>query len=119
MSEEKANQTVHAVHMRQEIYESTLDFVHGMPTTIDRIVVDMSNGMNVGAWLIIYFHDGHMGSFVVAGHKKYQEMKLEPVKDLEISDELFMTAIELNNIHQRVKDRGLDVAFRCLTAGKT
>ena len=110
--------TVHAIHARQQIYESTLDFVHGMPTTIDRIVVDMSNGMDVGAWLIIYFHNGHLGSFVVAGQEKYREMKLEPVKEIEISNELFMTAIELNNLHQKVNERGLDVEFRRLTASE-
>ena len=118
MSEQKTERTIHATHMKQQIYESTLDFVHGMPMTIDRIVVDMSNDMNVGPWVVIYFHDGHLGSFMVVGYKRYQEMKLEYVKDVEISDELFMTAIELNNIHQRVRDRKLDETFKNLTAEK-
>lgn len=118
MSEQKTERTIHAIHMQQQIYESTLDFVHGMSTTIDRIVVDMSNGMDVGAWLIVYFHDGHLGSFMVSNREKFLEMKLERIKEMEIPDELFMTAIEMNNIHQRVKDRRLDEMFKHLVAEK-
>ena len=117
MSEEKTKQTTHAVHVRQKIYGSTMDFIHGMSTMIDRIIVDMSNDTGLGPWLVIYFYDGHLGSFTIVGHRKYKEMGFEKVKELEISDELFMAAVELNSLHQRVKDRGLDVAFRCLTAG--
>ena len=117
MSEEKTKQTTHAVHVRQKIYADTMAFVHGMPSTIDRLVVDLGHGMGLGPWLVIYFYDGQLGSFMVEGRGKYKEMKLEPVKGVEISDELFMAAVELNSLHQRVKDQGLDVAFRCLTAG--
>jgi len=118
VSEEKTKQTTHAVHVRQKIYGSTMDFVHGMSIMIDRIIVDMSNDTGLGPWLVIYFYDGRLGSFTIVGHGKYKEMGFEKVKELEISDELFMAAVELNSLHQRVKDQGLDVAFRCLTAGK-
>jgi hypothetical protein len=117
MSEEKSKQTVHAVHARQKVYEGTLAFVHGMSETIDRIIVDLSNDTGLGPWLVIYFYNGQLGSFTVVGYEKYKEMGFEKVKELEISDELFMTAVELNSLHERVKDQGLDVAFRCLTAG--
>jgi len=87
-----------------------------MSTTIDRLVVDLSNGMDTGIWLVIYFYEHQLGSFMITGAEKYKEMKFEPVREVEISDELFMTAIELHNLHQRVKTLGLDAAFECLTA---
>jgi hypothetical protein len=120
MSETKTTQAIHAVHVRQQVYDSILDFVHGMPQTIDRIVVDMldtSGGLHMGPFLVIFFWEDKLGSFVVNTRQEYERMGCKLVRDVEIPDELFMAAIELNNLHLRVKDRGLDVAFKAVTAG--
>lgn len=114
MSEENTKK-VAAFCVEQKIYESTLHFSHSMATNIHRIIVDLSNEADTGPFLVIYFWNGEMGAYMIETKGEYSKAEFRKVKDIEIPEELFYTALELNALRKKIKEQKLEEVFNCFT----
>jgi len=108
-------QMIDAIHVEQTIHESTLHYSHSMPTVINRIIVDLSNPAGEGPFLVIYFWHGEMGAFMIDTGPEYSRLQFRKIRDIKIPADLFYTAMELNAIRQKAKEKSLEKTFTDLT----
>lgn len=103
--------TVEAVHVEQTIYESSLHFAHSMSATIDRLLIDLSGGLESGPWLVVYFWEGVLGAYILENSVELTKANFKRVKVVQIPESLFFTGLEVANLQKRIKSEGLESQF--------